>query len=385
MSLGNAIYYPYIHLTNKNWLKQALLFWDKVSRIVPAGFEPHDTEDVIQLRNETGFVLDHSPEDWTIADAFHDFSTHLDTLLHSEHFLRDVARRRFRDYDYMPPELRDRIFHDADFRREVLLEVTRGSGSHIHIRKMSPELVAKLAALGLALPGEREWEGWIKIDSGIGYSYMTYLARSISSANGMAVVTDLSSAYCDSVAFAGGPSRSNADQFEQGFGHILIGHFTPKRINDVPLSRLLEIREKYTAERQKFFLTIHELAEKLKSVSNRAEFDAALAAYSKQVTEDAEQLGKIYRGNHIDVVTKMIAVSVPTALTSMAKGLPDQYKPLPIAAGVILGAVTAIRSIQRDRSEMKKQPLSYLLHLQAELEDANAFRRAMHRIGGLMK
>lgn len=31
----NALYYPSIDITNINWLKTAVLFWDSVSIIVP--------------------------------------------------------------------------------------------------------------------------------------------------------------------------------------------------------------------------------------------------------------------------------------------------------------------------------------------------------------
>jgi hypothetical protein len=47
MSFGHALYYPRINLTNKNWLKYAVLYWDKISRIVPPSVQAADSEDVI--------------------------------------------------------------------------------------------------------------------------------------------------------------------------------------------------------------------------------------------------------------------------------------------------------------------------------------------------
>lgn len=43
----SALYYPYIHIRSENWLKSALLAFQKVSRIVPNSYELSD-EDVIQ-------------------------------------------------------------------------------------------------------------------------------------------------------------------------------------------------------------------------------------------------------------------------------------------------------------------------------------------------
>ena len=56
MSFGHALYYPHINLTNKNWVKHALLFWDKISRIVPYSVETEDSEDIIRIKDETDFI-----------------------------------------------------------------------------------------------------------------------------------------------------------------------------------------------------------------------------------------------------------------------------------------------------------------------------------------
>lgn len=73
MSFGRALYYPYINLTNKNLLKHALLFWDKISKIVPHSVDPCDSEDIVRIRCETCFVDDCSPENNVIVRTFNDF------------------------------------------------------------------------------------------------------------------------------------------------------------------------------------------------------------------------------------------------------------------------------------------------------------------------
>ena len=45
MSSGVSLYYPYIHISEEGWLKRSLLYWDRVRRIVPDGFEPSDDRD----------------------------------------------------------------------------------------------------------------------------------------------------------------------------------------------------------------------------------------------------------------------------------------------------------------------------------------------------
>jgi hypothetical protein len=57
MSFGDVLYYPHINITNKNWIKHALLFWDKISRIVPASVEPANNDDIISIKYNTDFII----------------------------------------------------------------------------------------------------------------------------------------------------------------------------------------------------------------------------------------------------------------------------------------------------------------------------------------
>jgi len=42
----DALYYPYVHITDVNWLKATLLSFPGVRRMVPAHYEPNDLPDI---------------------------------------------------------------------------------------------------------------------------------------------------------------------------------------------------------------------------------------------------------------------------------------------------------------------------------------------------
>ena len=101
MSFGHALYYPHINLTNKNWVKHALLFWDNISRIVPQSIEPSDSEDIIKIKYESGFIKDYRPERRDTSYAFQDFSRELRPILESDNFFNDrffERERHIRNY-----------------------------------------------------------------------------------------------------------------------------------------------------------------------------------------------------------------------------------------------------------------------------------------------
>ena len=77
MSFGHALYYPHINLTNKNWVKHALLFWGQNFSIVPQSVEPSDSEDIIKIKNDVDFIEDYHPKPWDTTNTFHNFSNEL--------------------------------------------------------------------------------------------------------------------------------------------------------------------------------------------------------------------------------------------------------------------------------------------------------------------
>ena len=163
MSLGHALYYPHINLSNKNWVKHALLFWDKISRIVPESVEPSDSEDIIKMKSDFDFIEDYHPKPWDTTKTFHDFSSELQTIIESDQFFNER-------YFAMDPRRRN-YMRDFENKRRLFSELVQTSGTYIHIEKLDHRMKEFLFQIGVAIPGRNEWENWIKIDSEIGLLY----------------------------------------------------------------------------------------------------------------------------------------------------------------------------------------------------------------------
>ena len=57
-----GLYYPFMEFTDDAWVKLAALYWEKLGRIVPKGYEPdHDSNTVRELTDELGFVKNLYP------------------------------------------------------------------------------------------------------------------------------------------------------------------------------------------------------------------------------------------------------------------------------------------------------------------------------------
>jgi hypothetical protein len=385
MSFGHALYYPHINLTNKNWLKHAFLFWDKISRIVPTSVTPTDSEDVIKIRYETGFIEDYSPDSRVVSEAFREFSEFLESFMPSDNFYLRV-RKSFnlddKDYKYRH---RKSFYEDLDFTRNYLKSIVQTQGMYIHVQKLDKRLKKRLFEIGLAIPGESEWEDWIKIDNEIGLIYMSYLAKVISKDRSLPIVTDVEQFFSVSSYFEPKIFQDYNSKFEYRLGNLLIASFLPKDINRIPFDKLIDIREKYSAERTAFFNTILELCQNIPNIDNESALKDALNHYSKILINQTEQLKLAFEANGIDTVKKFLNISVPSTLVSLSSYIPVEYKPLGIGIGLLFGLVSTLNSVKKERNTLRQKPLSYLLSINSELSGDGLLKRLNDSIRGVCR
>ncbi len=377
MSFGHALYYPHIHLTNKNWLKHALLFWENLSRIVPKSIEPSDSEDIIRIKYETGFIKDYYPKSYETAHSFEEFSRDMKPIIESESFFND---RYFRQNS-----IKRNYRSDFENRSGFFSQMLTNSGSYIHIEKIHPSLIEYFIDRGLALRGEHEWEGWIKIDNEIGLLYMSYFAKSISKNTSLPIVTDKEQAYSTSIYFE---SRINSDyksQFEYRLGNLLIESVVPKNINDVPLDKIIEIRDKYSDERISFFNEVSNLTNTISSIDNQTALNDALHLHSKLILKEVKNLEDLFKSHKIETINKLLGISIPTSIASLTDYIPGQAKPFALIGGIGFGIFSTINSVKKERLELQKNPKSYLLNIQNELSSHDFLTKIERTFYGLRK
>jgi len=338
-SFGHALYYPYIHLTDEIWLKHAFLFWDKISRIVPPSFSPEDNEDIRQIREQTNFLEDYYPDKRVIRNTFSSFSEIL------EEYIKYGDHEGKKDYSHL--------------RRETLQ-----NGSYIHIEKMDSELIEKLSKLGLAIPGDNEWTGWIKIDNMVGQSYMTYLAKSISSEKSIPMVTDTEEFYSSQGVYQEGRYEN---RFKEELGYLLMDMVVPKEINNITIEQLIKLRTKYNDQRMAFFDEINKISTTLPSIDNQSALQDALHYYNTLLSKKTKELEKVFNLNGITTIKKPLAISMCASfVTGSLWGT---------SAGLAYGAFSSYIEYERKKIERDSHPMSYLLNIKSELNKEDLFQK----------
>lgn len=214
---------------------------------------------------------------------------------------------------------------------------------------------------------------------------MSYLAKVISNQKSLPVVTDIEQFFSVSSSFEPKVFRDYDAEFEYKLGNLLIASFLPKDINRVPFDKLIDLREKYSAERTAFFNTISEMCQNIPDIDNESALKDALNHYSASLIDQTMQLKSAFESNKIETVTKFMSISVPSTLVSLSSYIPVEYKPFGIGAGLLFGLASSINSVKKERNQLRQKPLSYLLSINSELSGDGLLRSINDGIKGIRK
>lgn len=339
MPTFHGLYYPYIHFRDDGWLKGAALYWDEMSRIVPAGTSLHDSDDVRRL-SDAGFVHDKTPQDGArkIAESFR-------RLLHLH---GETLQQRF-DIASMPEAERAEIFDE----------------------KMDWELVKDLDQFKLI---KRRRDRWIGMHPTLANVYMTALAEAMAPDIGARPVADQTR---DHLAVSGltferltdlllsaeqerGLPLGKEQEVEEAMATIALRSVLPANPSSIPIEQIISFRETYKEERGLFQVEVGKIIKELDHVThmtNQNEIQRHLQSeYDKRLAGKVDRLGQAMRKANWSVVDSAIAASCALP-AGLAAGLAAMGLALPAAAAGVAGVAYAGWSILRKRRDTIDQTL----------------------------
>jgi hypothetical protein len=403
-----GLYYPSIQFKKTAWVKLAALYWDTLGRIVPEDYPHKDSDEIRQLIEEAGFIRDFSPL--------------YDDLKATEDLFLNLIRKRGKLLKEHYSILQDNplIFDEKVLRFSNILDIAyyrkqqKRDAKLTYIasgRKMTSALRAMLVQKGLAqyidIDDELEAFNFVEMHPLLAFTYMEVLAEQMAYSRKLYPVTDdiyhhhavgrytldrLTNTLFSSGSQGNQPSDPApiTQTLQVCVADIAIQSVLPRNLANVPVKKIIKVREKYRDELTSFQNHLHDFADNLKYLQEIKDPDAISAyltlEYEKNLKQQVNHLRKCLASLSID--TTLSALNIKVTQPELLSGLMPLMASSPMltaigAAGAVVLSVFPTMRKQRQAAKeiIASSPMAYLLHLQEDLEPFVL----SHRISSLVR
>jgi hypothetical protein len=399
-----GLYYPFIQFRNDSWLKLAALYWDRIGRIVPPGYQLQDSDTVLRLQGELGFVTNLAPSYRAMDSVGGEF---LELLADRGPELSDLYGIRGQALTHPHPVRQDwpPPWSNVQPRRplggpqwRVPLDPSLVPGADPRLAyiyadgKMTSELASALVDEELGVPVRGH--GLIGMHPQLAFVYMHALAGAMATSV-MCPLTDddfdHAAAGCAAGRIAGAllgfpAGRSAPAGGGQGsaveFAMLALQSVIPKDISSLPVQKIIEIRRRHADELAAFQQATQVIIGSIPEAVASADPDVGAmylqSVYEKTLEPELLRLKSGLNRSGIDSVfgSMSVKVTAPELFTSAAAVLGVgalHFNPVMMGAGAIV--LCLIPRTRRQRAEARQfrasSPAAYLLRLEEELAPAS--------------
>ncbi|MRV74318.1 hypothetical protein GJ700_21665 [Duganella sp. FT92W] len=328
--MTQALHYPTIEFNDLDAVKRALLVWDRIHRIVPAGYQPNDQPEILTAI-QSGAIMNLS------VDAHE----------------KSAAAQRFLDFHYFRNSAKTLLTWPAGFSTETFTRI-------------NPEKIdAKLLPLFEQLARRLTADGFLEVPHELAGGYMFYLATSVAERRALSLTTDSSDYWAVGTYFAndGCFTEQVYDEHANTYlANLAIDDLLPNDLASIDLDQLLRFREETAELRNVFQHELELLRDEISRCNNKEHAHYIVQDFVKRFEKAKEEYRKTMSFFRKTDVCSLFSVGLPVSATIVALptiGGGDPYDPVRIGIGLLLGAVSALAT--REMSHKPKSIASYLV------------------------
>lgn len=316
----SILYYPTIDIQDGAWLRNALLYWDSISSIVP--YENYEalSPELLYLKR-CNVYRPIFPRELFRSEYADSFTNAVITRLQRLEHGRSIHPKFT---SALPPE----TVHCEKIYALELYE-------QIHYRKMTPELYNYLQDHGFLVITDSK--GWIKMDSQAASIYMRILAEYIVKccAEDIVIGTDLAKNQRE--LYTRSRPRENTACIA-----ISLNDCLPQPSMDVGLEELLDFKSRHRQELLEFRSKLRDFETSLSACENMEELKFQTEKFKESWQLSLKQSEKMFSKSRVPFMlgTLVTLLSAPSIAGSLENLVPAQNKPIVSAA--LLGGTAMI-------------------------------------------
>lgn len=397
-----ALYYPWMHFQDDNWLKLALLTWDRIVRMRPEMVEDRDRDLVRQLRTETDFIVEAAPSPTVLRTVTETFSEIIDADPHrivERYGLRHSFREEFHPSPHDLRQSTDWLGYEPPVpqgtwdmvRSSYMLRMHTGASDS----KMGTGLSEKLVGMGLAEPSGGPWVG---MHPKLGSIYLAVLTDVMARGEMLSPTTDDlrmhkavgALSQLTNLLFEDHARVPAIEHAESAYMHVALRTvIEPDKSAEVPVAKLIRFREAHRDELAAFHEHVAGLTADLQAIAEVENLEVASAhlksLYESQTRPQLNELRKALRAQGIEssagtLVQKVNLNAAAGTLLGSVAAAGGQLAVAGAAVAVTLVPYIASR-VEARRQQVGDSPVAYLLAADRELSGRTLLGALQRRTG----
>lgn len=340
-----------MNLPNGGWLRNALLYWDEISTIIPQGFENDAYIDpLIHYLMDEGVFRPICPETLIMgrADPYLNFT---------EELLMTIDGNKFE-------------FHSSKIRRHKTRSEKVFPSIFLHFSKITNFLFSELADRGL-VNRESASHQWVELERHTALLYMALLAKHLSfiADNDLTISTNLP--IYQSINF-------EITNKENGFSCLALNldKLLPTPVSNVPYEKIIDFKKKRKDNLLHFRKLINDFEIDISKSESIQEVRSKMVLFAETIEQGISDLEKVLKDSKIKCIAStlksVVSLKSPTLLSGMAiyAGKATKIADLPIGytltSLIIMGSVELFHSYINNRDKKRaierESPFSYLYY-----------------------
>lgn len=337
------LYYPSIDIKDGIWLRNAILYWDEVSSIMPYQNDDYNISPEVSYLISTNNFIPARPDDIMFSSMYDDFT--------------NEVRKRFDEYS--PSQTK------TVRKRNIHMSKVVPDYHKLHESKLSSHVMEMIEERSEIIRSKNNQ--WISVDAQLSDIYMSILAKYLA-----AISTADTSIGTDRMF-----KQNKIFRPERGFNTNTCQSFLDYKFNilpapnmDVSIEDILLFKEQRSDELRKLHIEINELERRLQSAEDIVQLKRILSEFEYRLESNVSDLNRLMRENKWNinqtVMNGLISMSMPGIMSTaemFGASFTSVQEVIGLASGTILSIGLSIKDIGNMRREtLNNNPFAYVYH-----------------------
>lgn len=361
------LYYPSMNLPNLNWVKNSLLYTDKISTILPYSEKKYKDGKYDFLINDD-FKLLFDENVYTPIYAEDQIKSSKFDLAKFEQDFLDRMRTKYYNFRYGSPYGLNLRMMYSDYFNNERVEARLGVGDLSWIvESLTPNIWGHLKGEGLL--DDLKYQKMYRIDKIASVLYTSMLAEAFATTSTNLLIPTTDMEIYEKFSYESGLSAKQTYK-------LLLNNCLPAPKTHVDIKRIIDFREKYKLELFQFRQTLHQVEKDIRNAESEEEQKYILVKFSEQLYIQVELMKRLLGeskiqfflnsiGSLLDFKQKEIIGTLGT-MGVASIGMVSHLPTLGLTGGAIILCGTLVSTYKRSKREINSNCLSYIYHAQKE-------------------